>query len=214
MKKVFALILAGMMIFALASCGNTGNNETTGTTKGPEKTENTTAPETTESEDTTGEETTAPEDTTTGTPEEPEDPEGLADTLDGIIDQIYEKHPVTGMMSTEVDLSDAEMLKYQTGIESGSLVEEAYSSSPMMTSVAYELVIVRVKDAADAETIAKEMQKNADPGKWICVRAESVQIAVSGDIIVMAMTSEENATALIEAFTELCGGELDLFLEQ
>ena len=70
------------------------------------------------------------------------------------------------------------------------------------------------KDAADAETVANEMQKNADPGKWICVRAEAVQIGVSGDIIVMVMTSEEEATALITAFTELCGGELDLFLEQ
>ncbi len=211
MKKILALILAGMMIFALASCGNTENNETT---KAPEKTENTTGTTATTGGTEEPEDTTAPENTTTGTPEEPEDPEGLADTLTGIIDQIYEKHPVTGMMSSEVDLSDAEMLKHQTGIESGSLVEEAYVSGPMMTSVAYEMVIVRVKDAADAETIANEMQKNADPGKWICVRAEAVQIGVSGDIIVMVMTSEEEATALITAFTELCGGELDLFLEQ
>lgn len=212
MTKLIALILAAALMLVFVSCGNTGNTETT--TGAPDRTENTTAPETTEPEDTTGEETTAPEDTTTGTPETPETPDGLADTLPEIIEQIYEIHSMTGMMTSEVDLADAELLKYQTGIESGSLVEEAYSSGPMMSSVAYEFVIVRVKDAADAETIAKEMQKNADPGKWICVRAESVQIAVSGDIIVMAMTSEEDATGLIEAFTTLCGGELDLFLEQ
>lgn len=201
MKKILALVLAGMMIFALASCGNTENTETTGTTAGTE------SPETTKPED-----TTAPENTTTGTPEEPEEPK--IDTLEELIGAIYEKYSMAGMMTSPVELSDAELLKYQTGIESGDLVEEAYISGPMMTSVAYEMVVVRVKDAANAKTVAEEMQKNANPGKWICVVAESVQIGVSGDIIVMVMTSEEDATGLIGAFTELCGGELDLFLEQ
>ena len=209
MKKILALILAGMMIFALASCGNTENNETT---KAPEKTENTTGTTATTGGTEEPEDTTAPENTTSGTPEEPEEPASLEE----LIEKIYENNPVELMLGTsQVDLSNADALKGATGIStSADKVAEAYLSEAMIGSQAYSMAVVRVKDAADAETIANEMQKNADPGKWICVRAEAVQIGVSGDIIVMVMTSEEEATALITAFTELCGGELDLFLEQ
>ncbi len=209
MTKLVAFVLAALMIFTFVSCGTTGDHETTAGTS--ESTESTTASETTgtDSSETTNEETTSPEETTGDTSEE------IAGTIPELIDQIYEKYPVSaGMSTTEIDITDADILKYQTGIVSGSKIEEAFLSGPIFSSTAYALVAVRVKNAADAESIAEEMQKNADPGKWICAYAESVQIAVSGNIILMAMTSEEEATGLIDAFTTLCGGKLDLFLEQ
>lgn len=84
----------------------------------------------------------------------------------------------------------------------------------MISAEPYELALVRVKDAADAEAVAREMLEGADPGKWICVRAESVQVAVSGDLILMVMSSKEEATGLVDAFKTVCGGTLDLTLEK
>ena len=109
MKKLLALILASLMIFALASCGNTENNETTDTSSS--STETTSGSETTGSE-TTGETTGSEE--TTGKPEEPETPASLEDIIDGI----YEKSPVEIMVATIViDLTNAMSLKGATGIE-------------------------------------------------------------------------------------------------
>lgn len=220
MSKIIAFVLAVALMLVFVSCGNTGTTDTT--TGTPQETQNTQNSETSEeqtekpenttgSENTSGEETTASEETT----ESPEMPEEIADTLPEIIKQIYEIYPSNfPTWENEVDLTNADILKASLGIESGDLVAEAYLSDGMLTTQAYSLSVVRVKNAADAETIAKEMQKNANPGKWVCVWAEAVQIAVSGDLIVMAMTSEEEAQGLIDAFKTLCGGELDITLEQ
>ena len=58
------------------------------------------------------------------------------------------------------------------------------------------------------------MLEGADPGKWVCVRAESVQAAVSGDLILLVMSSAEEAAGLVDAFQTVCGGALDLVLKK
>ena len=211
MKKLLALMLAAVMILAIVSCGKISEEDTT-------KASDTTKPETTGSEQTTSpeeatdpEETTAPEETT-GEPEIPEKPDA---TLSELIDKIYEIHPVdVFVMTTECDLGDADYMKYAIGLESVDKASEACTSGPMISAQAYELALVRVKDAADAEAVAREMLEGADPGKWICVRAESVQVAVSGDLILMVMSSKEEAAGLVDAFKTVCGGELDFVLEK
>ena len=92
-------------------------------------------------------------------------------------------------------------------------ISEFCVSGPLMAPPAYEMVVVRVKNASDAEAVAKEMLENSDPGKWICVSAEAVRIGVCGDTIMMVMSSAEEAGALISAFGEVCGG-LTLTLEK
>lgn len=211
MKKLLALMLAAVMILAIVSCGKNSEEDTT-------KASDTTKPETTGSEQTTSpeeatdpEETTAPEETT-GEPEIPEKPDA---TLPELIDKIYEIHPVdVFVMTTECDFGDADYMKYAIGLESVDKASEACTSGPMISAQAYELALVRVKDAAEAEAVAREMLEGADPGKWICVRAESVQVAVSGDLILMVMSSKEEAAGLVDAFKTVCGGELDFVLEK
>lgn len=134
-------------------------------------------------------------------------------TLPQIINKIYKIYPVKiSVSTTEYDLGNAEYLKYAIGLKSVDKVSEGYASSPKMSSQAYELALVRVKDAADAEAVAREILEGADPGKWICVFAESVQVAVSGDVIMLVMSSKDEASGLIDAFKTVCGGELDLVL--
>ena len=205
MKKLLALILASLMIFALASCGNTENNETT--TGTPSKTENTTGNET------TGETTSSEE--TTEKPEEPETPASLEDIIDGI----YEKCPVEIMVGTTViDLTNAMSLKGATGIEaSADKVEEACLSEAMIGSQAYSMAIVRVKDAADAESVANEMLNGIDQRKWICVYADEIRVAVCDDVIMLIMFDSAldlNIGDFVDAFSEVCGTEADPVLEK
>ena len=63
MKKLLAFILAAMMVLAFVSCGNTENDETSGSTQNTQTSE-TTNSGTEETEDSTGDETTGTENTT------------------------------------------------------------------------------------------------------------------------------------------------------
>lgn len=205
MKKGLTLILAVMMLFAVVSCGTRGGEETT-KANDPDKPE-TTAPE----KSTSTEDTVAPEEST---PEEHEIPEN-PDTLPELIDRIYEIYPVKiPTMTTECDLADAEYLKYAIGLESVDKTSAVYTAGAMLSSQAYELALVRVKNAADAEAVAREILEGANPRKWICVTAESVKVAVSGDMILLVMSSEEETTGLVDAFQTVCGGKLDLILKK
>ncbi len=211
MTKLFALILAAALMLVFVSCGNTGNEQTTGGPAKTEGTESTTASEATSEEAESTGETPAPEQTTG-----PADTEEEPDELSGLIEDIYEIQPTGFMVITEeLSLDDPEMLKMQTGISDGSKVDKIYMSEGMRAT-AYSLILVRVKDEADAEDIANEMLDGVDPNKWICVGADDIRVGVSGDIVMLVMAkSSYDVTAddILDAFRTVCGGKLDLELE-
>lgn len=203
MKKIIALILVAVMLTALASCVKNPDNESTSSSSSTSATT-----ESTKNEQTT--ETT--ETTTANNPVTPPEKKELAD----IISATYEKHPISIGVSTEqLDPSemDADTIRYLASVTGVDKISEFCVSGPLMAPPAYEMVVVRVKNASDAEAVAKEMLENSDPDKWICVRAEAVRIGVCGDTIMMVMSSAEEAGALISAFGEVCGG-LTLTLEK
>ena len=208
MKKILALILAAMMILAVASCGKTPE-ETTG---GNDTTPAVTTPEDTTPEATTPEATT-PEETTEG-----EKPETPSDKLDEIIDKIYEIKPIQiRVMTTKIDLSQEDYAKRNTGVDDLSRVAEAYLSEAMIGSQAYSMAMVRVKNAADAESVANEMLNGIDQRKWICVYADDLRVAVHGDVIMLVMIDsvyDVPADDFVDAFRTVCGGELDLVLKK
>lgn len=203
MKKIIALIIVAVMLTALASCVKNPDNESSSSSSSTSATT-----ESTKNEQTT--ETT--ETTTANNPVTPPEKKELAD----IISATYEKHPISIGVSTEqLDPSemDADTIRYLASVTGVDKISEFCVSGPLMAPPAYEMVVVRVKNASDAEAVAKEMLENSDPGKWICVRAEAVRIGVCGDTIMMVMSSAEEAGALISAFGEVCGG-LTLTLEK
>lgn len=196
MKKIIALILVAVMLTALASCAkNPGNGSSSSSSSTSATTESTKNEQTTETTETT----------TANNPVTPPEKKELAD----IISATYEKHPISIGVSTEqFDPSemDADTIRYLASVTGVDKISEFCVSGPLMAPPAYEMVVVRVKNASDAEAVAKEMLENSDPGKWICVRAEAVRIGVCGDTIMMVMSSAEEAGALISAFGEVCGG--------
>lgn len=206
MKKIIALILVAVMLAALASCGKDPNNESTSSSSSTSATT-----ESTKNEQTT-ETTESTETTTTSDPVTPPEKKELAD----IISATYEKHPISIGVSTDKldpEHMDADTIQFISAVKSLDKVSEISISGPMMAPPAYQMVVVRVKDASDAESVAKEMLENANPAKWVCVQAECVRVGVCGDTIMMVMYTVDDATALINAFGEVCGG-LTLTLEK
>lgn len=161
-------------------------------------------------------------------PEQPATPDESADTqtpgtekvdlsamtLAEIVDAIYEKKPVgLRLMTSEIDLTNADMLSYNTGLDSADKVKEAVVSETMIGSQAYSLVLVRVKDSADASDVASAMKKGINTSKWICVTADDLKVSAYGDLVLLCMVDSQyadtvTASEIMDAFKALCGGTL------
>lgn len=76
---------------------------------------------------------------------------------------------------------------------------EGVVSMPMMSSVAYQCVLLRVPED-DVETAKQQIKDNADLDKWVCVSAETMLVESRGDVIFFVMGDNDVAYALNSAF--------------
>ena len=135
------------------------------------------------------------------------------ESAEALVNKIYEsKMPEFALMTMPVDLADAEMVAWQTGVSDPVLLKEAVISESMMGSQAYSMVMVRVNDAAKAEEVAQMMLDNIDPRKWICVAADDIDAAIYGDLVLFVMIDSGfgiPAADFIGEFKTIAGGNLD-----
>lgn len=133
----------------------------------------------------------------------------LEGNLESILDKIYETAEVDESFKDFIDNRlqvteiTAENMGYYFGKDDIEF-ETAIASEPMMTSSAYSLCLIRVKEGADIEKIKTEIKENVDPRKWICVGVDPNNVIVDniGDVVVLIM-NDEVGSALHEAFLHL-----------
>ena len=134
--------------------------------------------------------------------------------LTDLVDRIYENQdPGINVMTMPVDLADPDQLLYCTGLASADRISEAVVSEPAISSQAYSLVLVRLKDAADAKAVAEEMAAGVNPAQWICVEADDLRTAACGDVVLLIMVSSTlsiTSDEIVNAFEAACGQPLDL----
>lgn len=104
-----------------------------------------------------------------------------------------------------VDVNNADVLKSFTGLTSNENIDAVVASEPMIGAQAYSFVLVKVKDGADADSIAKEMSENIDTRKWICVQAEKLYATSVDNLVVLVMSSDEWATPVYNKVKEVLG---------
>ena len=104
-----------------------------------------------------------------------------------------------------VDVNNVDVLKSFTGLTSNENIDAVVASEPMIGSQAYSFVLVKVKDGADADGIAKEMSENIDTRKWICVQAEKLYATSVDNLAVLVMSSDEWATPVYNKVKEVLG---------
>lgn len=127
--------------------------------------------------------------------------------MKNLIEKMYEGiETFPSVETTEIDVTDLNLVTYVTGLTSSEKIENIVISEPMMTAQAYSLVLVKVKDNNDADDIAKQMNENIDARKWICVEAEKVYTTSSGNIVCLVMSSEEMAKPVYDRFKQIAGG--------
>lgn len=129
------------------------------------------------------------------------------DELTALVDQIYAGVSIEMPMLQTMPLEnvDPDMLSMYTGLENGENVEYIVVSEPMMSAQAYSLVLVKVKDGVDADTVAKTINENVDERKWICVTAEKVYTAASGNVVCLVMSNADTAKTVYDSFKKVAG---------
>ena len=144
-----------------------------------------------------------------------------AATLEGtpseIIEKIYAQKPVEFAPMTltpdDPDFGSMWNWTYYTGLADGSNVKEAAVSEPMIGSIAFSMVVLRVNNAADAKAVAQEMKDNIDTRKWMCVEAGDLQVVGYGDVVMLIMIDEAfdsiSSQDFVDAFKAVCGADLD-----
>ena len=127
-------------------------------------------------------------------------------SLEEIMEKVYanvndDEKP---MGLTNIKITDENIEQYlgKANIE----YEEALASESMVGSIAHSVVLVRAKKGANIEAIEKEIEKNADPRKWVCVGVEEDDVIVEseGDLVILIMVEDEKTREkLDEAFDNL-----------
>ena len=122
----------------------------------------------------------------------------LPDIMTKLYDGIDEKE--MPMMVENIELNEENFKFY--AFSENIKYKEAIASESMTGSTAHSVVLIRLEDAKDAEEAVEELEKNADPRKWICVAADNVYAMSKGDLVVLIM-SNDLAPKIKENFEKL-----------
>ena len=73
----------------------------------------------------------------------------------------------------------------------------------MMSSIPYELILLKLDENADVDAVKSAIKENANPKKWVCVEAEEVIVESIDNTVLFLMANEEVATPIKDAFMSL-----------
>lgn len=127
-------------------------------------------------------------------------------TLTEIMDKIYadvKEDEIPMLETVNILEQDPEILDdtiiYTIGTKDIEY-KEIYESRPMIGSIAYSVVLVRMEEGADIEAAKTAIKENVDPRKWFCVWVEPEDVIVKskGDLIILIMVEDETIRTKIE----------------
>ena len=137
----------------------------------------------------------------------------LTGTLEELLYKVIEIQPVEFMGGAmTLDLTDTSedglwMVKNYTGLDNADSISEAAFYEPMMGSIPYSMVMVRVNEGADVKAVAEGMKNGIDTRKWICVEADDLQVVSFGDVAMLIMVGSDTgmtSQAFVDAFQKVC----------
>lgn len=123
-------------------------------------------------------------------------------TLEEIMEKLYEGIDQNNMpMVGNVELT-ADNAESFVGVPASDF-KEGLASDAMINAIAHSVCLLRAEDAAAAEELAKAVEENADPRKWICVEAEKKVVEQRGDLVLLVMSGTDLADQIVANFQAL-----------
>ena len=144
-----------------------------------------------------------------GSVETPKDINDIIDTINK-----NNKNVLPELETMKVDIKNIDEVTSYTGLKTNDGIESIVVSEPLITSQAYSVAIVKVKDNADVEKIKQDMLDNIDMRRWICVSAEQLYITNSGNVIFSVMADKDVAKAVYNDFKKYVNNEIGKELEK
>ena len=145
-------------------------------------------------------------------PEQPEAPEADA-TLVSLMEKVYGDKPYGGMVMQTVLYDGMGADGMSRGLEwylgtADIEFEAGLASESAITSAAHSVVLLRLKDGADAEAAKEKIAESVDPFKWVCVGVDpdKVRVESNGDLICVVM-DEENGDYYADNFLSFAVAE-------
>lgn len=142
-------------------------------------------------------------------------------TMEELLNKVIEARPVEFAGGVfPIDLTDtsedgAWTVKSFTGLEDASQLSEAAAYEPMIGSIPFSMVMVRVSEGVDSKAVAESMKSGVDPRKWICVEADDMKVAGIGDVVMLIMVStsgDMTAQSFVDAFQSVAGRNCDFVI--
>lgn len=122
----------------------------------------------------------------------------MAKIYEGVDIDAETKEAMQGYVSDTLTAENEEAILGTSGVP---YIEGIYSM-PMMSSIAYQCVLIRVAPE-EVETVKTMLKDNADVNKWVCVSAETVLVENVGDLVLFIMSDKEAAYAVSASFQSL-----------
>ena len=145
-------------------------------------------------------------------PEQPEAPEADA-SLVSLMEKVYGDKPYGGMVMQTVLYDGMGADGMSRGLEwylgtADIEFEAGLASESAITSAAHSVVLLRLKDGADAEAAKEKLAESVDPFKWICVGVDpdNVKVAANDDLVCVIM-DDENADYYLDNFESFAVAE-------
>ena len=147
--------------------------------------------------------------------------QNLTGTMEELVGKIIEKQPVEFMgmgMALDLTAENADLewqIQSYTGLENANDVSDVAFYEPMMGSIAFSLVAVRVNEGVDAKAVGEAMKNGINTRKWICVEADDLMVVGYGDVVMLIMVDSQNgmtAQSYVDAFKDICGADLSFTL--
>lgn len=123
----------------------------------------------------------------------------LTDIMDKLYTGVKDEEKPMALTTTELTAENLEYFAFVNDID----YKEAVVSESMTGSIAHSVVLIRLNDANDAKKVVEEIEKNANPRKWMCVEAEKVYVMSKGDLVVLIMSKNDLSSKIKSNFESL-----------
>lgn len=142
-------------------------------------------------------------------------------TMEELLNQVIAEQPVEfsgGVIPIDLTNTTEDglwVVKNYTGLDSAENIVEAAAYEPMIGSIAFSMVMVRVAPDAGSKTVAEAMRSGIDTRKWICVEADDLLVAGYADVVMLIMVDSTNgmtAQSFVDAFQRVVGVELEFVI--
>lgn len=121
---------------------------------------------------------------------------------------------IPSLDTDEITLDDKDMVKSLTGLESTDNIKNLVVSQPLMNAQALEVAVIKTDENADIDTMMQNIKDNVNMRRWVCVEAEKLYLASSGDVIFMVMADSDWAKGIYDEFVKYMDNKIDKTLEK